>query len=93
MIRSDAERENMMKEYDTFLLKDEELPEGKECLLTIRDLAPGKHKYRTSLVKAIVSSSAELLQEGDVLWVRTELGHLVNKKPWVIKITERIEAT
>ena len=81
-----------MKEYDTFVLKDEMLPDGKECQLTIRDLTAGKHKYSPSLVKALVSSSPTLLPEGDDLWIRTELGHVINKEPWKIKIIERLEA-
>ena len=79
----------MKKEYDTFILNDEKLPDGKECRLAIRDLASGKHKYSTLFVKALVSSSPEQLPEGDNLWVRTELGHLYNKKPWKIKIIEQ----
>ncbi|MDP2647454.1 MAG: phenylphosphate carboxylase subunit gamma [Desulfobacterales bacterium] len=81
-----------MKEYDTFVLKDEMLPDGKECRLTIRDLTSGKHKYSPTLVKALVSSSSELLPEGDNLWIRTELGHVINKEPWKIKIIESLDS-
>ena len=79
----------MMKEYDTFVLRDGVLPEGKECRLAIRDLTPGKNKYAVSYVKALVSSSVEQLPEGETLWVRTDLGRL-DKKPWKIKIIEKL---
>ncbi len=78
-----------MKEYDTFVLRDEVLPDGQECQVIIRDLAPGKHKYSSFKVKAVVSSSAERLPDGDTLWVRNEVGTL-SKDPWKIKIIERL---
>lgn len=76
-----------MKEYDTFVLRNEVLPDGEECRIIIRDLTPGKHKYASLTVKALVASSAELLPEGDTLWVRNEVGAL-SKDPWKIKILE-----
>lgn len=78
----------MQKEYDTFIMKNEELPDGRECYLAIRDLTAGKRKYQTLFVKALVSSSAEQLPDGDTMWVRTELGRL-HKEPWKIKIIEQ----
>ncbi len=80
----------MQKEYDTFVLRNEVLPDGQECQIGIRDLAPGKHKYSQRWVKARVASSAEQLPDGDTLWVRTELGRL-QKQPWKIKIIEELE--
>lgn len=79
----------MKKEYDTFVLRGDKLPEGQECQITIRDLSPGKYKYTAFPVKALVASSAEQLPDGDTLWVRTELGKL-QKEPWKIKIIERL---
>ncbi len=81
----------MKKEYDTFVLRNEELPDGQECQIAIRDLTPGKRKYESFSVKAFISSSAEQLPEGDRLWIRTDLGRL-EKAPWKIKIIERLEA-
>ena len=79
----------MTKEYDTFVYSLDELPEGKECRIAIRDLAPGKYKYGTRYVKALVSSSAEKLPDGDTLWVRSELGRLY-QQPWKIKVIEQL---
>jgi hypothetical protein len=78
------------KEYDTFLLGTDKLPDGRECQIVVRDLTPGKYKYQSFHVKAIVSSSAEQLPEGDTLWVRTELGRL-DQHPWKIRIIEPLE--
>ncbi len=78
-----------MKEYDTFVLRGEVLPDGEECQIIIRDLAPGKHKYSSFKVKALVASSAAKLPKGDTLWVRNEVGAL-SKEPWRIKIIERL---
>ncbi len=80
----------MSKEYDTFLLNNDELPDGRECRIIIRDLTAGKRKYNSFPVKALVSNSAEQLPDGNTLWVRTELGHLYSKEPWKIKIIERL---
>ena len=77
----------MKKEYDTFVLRGDKLPDGQECRITIRDLSPGKHKYTAFPVKALVASSPERLPEGDTLWVRNEVGAL-SKDPWKIKILE-----
>ena len=80
----------MKKEYDTFVYSLDELPEGKECQIAIRDLAPGQRKYGSVYVKALVSSSAEKLPDGDTLWVRSELGHPYPGS-WKIKIIEQLE--
>ncbi len=80
----------MKKEYDTFVCGNDQLPHGKECQILIRDLTPGKYKYQSFHVKAIVSSSTEQLEGGDTLWVRTELGRL-DQQPWKIKIIEEVE--
>jgi len=76
-----------MKEYDTFVLRNEVLPDGGECRIIIRDLTPGRDKYKSLTVKALVASSAELMPDGDTLWVRNEVGAL-SKDPWKIKILE-----
>ena len=80
----------MKKEFDTFVYNLEELPEGEECRIAIRDLSPGQRKYKTLYVKAVVSSSPEKLPAGDTLWIRTELGRQY-QQPWKIKIIEQLE--
>lgn len=77
----------MKKEWVTFQdLKD--LVEGKEMVLTIRDLTPGPHKYDARIVRAKVSSSADRLPGHDILWVRSLVGRLETTQPWAIEIVE-----
>ncbi len=80
----------MKKEYVTFVASPKGLPEGEEIRLTIRDLTPGRQKYDARNVKAIVSSSAEQLPEGDILWLRSPVG-VLSPQPWAIKITAELE--
>lgn len=75
----------MKKEYMTWLMSGEDLPEGREIEISIRDLTPGQHKYAGRNVKAIVSSSTKKLPDGDVLWIRSGTGRL-RTQPWAIKI-------
>jgi len=76
----------MKKEYVTWLMSGEELPEGREIGISIRDLTPGQHKYSGRNVKAIVSRSPKKLPDGDVLWIRSGTG-ILRSQPWAIKIT------
>ena len=80
----------MNKEYDTFVNSLDELPEGQECRIVIRDLAPGRRKYNSIYVEALVSSSAEKLPEGDTLWIRSLLGQ-IHPQPWRIRIIEQLD--
>lgn len=75
----------MKKEYDTFVKSFDELPQGREVGLRVRDLTPGLRKYDSCWVKALVSSSSKELPESDVLWLRSPIGFLY-PTPWAIKI-------
>jgi len=80
----------MAKEYMVFVEDmKKELLEGREILLTIKDLTPGKRKYENRIVKALVSSSPDKLPGGDILRVRSWTGVLY-PQPWAIKIIEEI---
>jgi hypothetical protein len=79
----------MNKEYDMFVEKLSDLREKEEVELTIRDLTPGRHKYESRYVRAILSSSIDQLPGGDVLWIRFTMGFL-HPKPWAIKITAEL---
>ena len=48
-----------MFNYDIFVNNLEDLPEGQEMELEVRDLTPGIHKYEYRWVKAQVSSNAD----------------------------------
>ncbi len=79
----------MNKEYDTFVDKLSDLIEKEEVELSIRDLTPGKHKYESRHVRAILSSSIDQIPGGDILWIRFTMG-LLHPKPWEIKITAEL---
>lgn len=76
------------KEFLTFV-NIEELVEGKEITLAIRDLTPGRQKYDCRYVKALVSPFKGKFPEGDILWVRSWSGFLY-ADPWAIKITAEV---
>lgn len=80
----------MKKEYQAFIEDLTELAEGKELLLNIKDLTPGKQKYNSRLVKARLFSSPERLPEGDTLWLRGANGLLLHPNPWVMKISQEM---
>ena len=75
----------MAKEYDTFVEAIDELKDGKEMVLTIRDL----ETYEQRKVRAVVSSSKEKLPDGETLRIRFSRG-VAHKEPWVIKIAEEL---
>ncbi|MFQ5826199.1 MAG: phenylphosphate carboxylase subunit gamma [Dehalococcoidia bacterium] len=79
----------MKKEYVTFVTDIDDLVQGQEVQLTIRDLSPGPRKYDARVVRAVVSSSAAQLPQGDVLRVRSWTGALY-PQPWAIQITEEL---
>ncbi|UCG07425.1 MAG: phenylphosphate carboxylase subunit gamma [Desulfobacterales bacterium] len=60
----------MNKEYDTFVLTDiSKIDDGEEKELILRDLTPGKNKYKQILVSAIVSKDVD--KYSDILWIRS----------------------
>ncbi len=77
----------MGKEWLIFVPGIEDLIEGKETIVTIRDLSPGRKKYNAKVVKAILSRNPEEFPEADILWVRSWIGTLY-QRPWAIKIIE-----
>lgn len=79
----------MAKEYQTFVADLDSIPEEREVEMVIKDLTPGPRKYDSSRVKAIVSKSANKFPDGDLLWVRSEVGALY-PEPWKIKIIETL---
>ena len=79
----------MGKEWIIFVSQMEDIADGQENVLTIRDLSPGPKKYNAKVVKALVSSHPETLPDGDVLWIRSWIGHK-HPKPWAIRILEEV---
>jgi hypothetical protein len=79
----------MAKSYDTYINDLHELSDGKEYKILIRDLTPGRTKYISRYVKALVSTSSENLAGADVLWIRFPVG-IQHPEPWAIKILEEL---
>lgn len=77
----------MKREYVTFVRRLRDLSEGKETLF-VKDLAPGPRKYDTKLVRAELSRQPNK-HDGDILWIRSETGHL-HSEPWSINILEEL---
>lgn len=75
----------MTTEYDVFVDDVSTLVEGKEIVLPVRDLVT----LKTTAVRAILSSSAEALPNGNNLWLRYSRGRL-REKPWKIKVIEEL---
>lgn len=83
----------MAKEYAVFVENiEKDLPENKEVVITISDLAPGPRKYENRVVKAIISKSPDKLPGRDTLWVRSWTGVLY-PDPRTIKIVEELGRT
>ncbi|MBI4287944.1 MAG: phenylphosphate carboxylase subunit gamma [Chloroflexi bacterium] len=75
-------------EYDTFVKSLDELPQGKDVDLYLRDLSPGRYKYIVRHVRGVVSGRAT--PGGDTLWLRFHTGYR-HPQPWSIKITEELD--
>jgi len=79
----------MSQEYSTFVKDPQGLPEGQEIKLAIKDLTPGPRKYDCRIVKAIVDSSPDKIEGGDMLWLKSLVG-ITFPQPWAIKIVEEL---
>jgi phenylphosphate carboxylase gamma subunit len=78
-----------MAQYDTFILTDfADLPEDVELTDVIRDLSPGKKKYRSTYARFKVSKKAD--KYPDKLQVRLGRGQLVST-PCSIQIIEFLD--
>jgi len=77
-----------MTEWDMFLLKEfSELKEDEEMVTVIRELTPGRTKYRSTYARIVVSKDHNKYPER--LWVRLGRGQLV-ESPCSMKIIEQI---
>ena len=76
---------NERKTWETFLRRPDDLKEGVEIPLVLRDLNPGRQKYGMRHVLAIVSRKPEDLRQMDKLQVRTVVGVLLPEQ-WGVKI-------
>jgi hypothetical protein len=66
----------MTKSYEAFLADPENVPQGVEIRLFVKDLTSGPRKYDSRFVKARVSSSPDRLPGSDTLRIRSLDGKL-----------------
>ncbi len=76
-----------MHEWVIFVTRIDDLNEGEESILTIRDLSPGPKKYNAKVVRAVLSRQPETLPGADTLWIRSWTGRLYPQS-WAIKILD-----
>jgi phenylphosphate carboxylase gamma subunit len=77
-----------MKEYDAFFLTElNEVRQDTALELTLRDLTPGRAKYRCQRVKARVSGDPNKYR--DRLWPRLGRGQWVGE-PWSVEVMEEV---
>lgn len=76
-------------EYLTFVRNLDELLEGEEVELVVKDLSPGQRKYEARHVKAVVSRSPQSMPGADTLRIRFSTG-LLHPQPWVIRIVAEL---
>lgn len=72
--------------YEVFARNLEELNPGREIEKQIRDTAT----YQTRVVRAIFTQERPKKPEEQV-WVRALVGHLLDEKPWKIKIVKVLQ--
>ncbi len=78
-----------MAVYDTFIAKEaKDVQEGEEMVSVIRDLAPGKTKYRSVYARIRVSKDPKKYPE--TVWLRMGRGQLV-PDPYSMEILELID--
>jgi len=80
----------MTQEYETFVRDSARVLSGREVVLSLRSLAPGRKKYRGSNVRAVVSRPP---RPGEpVLWLRSVVGTR-DPKPCSVRIVEELPET
>lgn len=80
----------MEQAYETFLRDNARALSGAEIVLTLRDLKPGRKKYRAVNVRCVVSQPA---RPGEpLLWIRSVVGTRV-AQPCSVRIVEELPET
>lgn len=75
--------------WETFVRRPDELQEGVEIPMMIRDLTPGPRKYGVRHVVAQISRSPGALSDSEPLWVRSTVGVRLDQ-PWAIKVLREL---
>jgi hypothetical protein len=77
----------MAKEYETFVRDSAQILSGREVALALRDLTPGKKKYRGINVRAVVSRPPK--KGAPTLWIRSVVG-VKESQPASVHIVEEL---
>lgn len=77
----------MAKEYETFVRDAARLLNRRQVVMCLRDLTPGRKKYKGINVRAMVSQPPRPGE--DILWVRSVCG-VKNPEPFSVKIIEQL---
>lgn len=77
----------MAKEYETFLRDRARTLNGRELVLSLRDLTPGRKKYKGLNVRAVVSQPPRPGE--DRLWIRSVVG-IKELEPCSVRIIEEL---
>ncbi len=77
----------MAKEYETFIRDSARLLNGRQVVMSLRDLTPGRKKYKGLNVRAVVSQPPRPGE--DILWVRSVVG-VKNPEPYSVRIVEHL---
>ncbi len=80
----------MPNEYEAFVRDVEKTLSGRPVVLTLRDLTPGKKKYRAVHVRAVMSKPPKAGEP--TLWLRSVVGV---KYPWPcsVRVLEELPET
>ncbi len=77
----------MAKEFESFVRDATRLRNGREVVLALRDLTPGRKKYRGLNVRAVVSQPP---RRGEaLLWIRSVVG-VKDPDPYSIRIVAEL---
>lgn len=80
----------MANEYETFARDSARILSGREVVLTLRDLTPGRKKYRGVNVRAVVSRPP---RAGEAkLWIRSVVG-VREPQPASVRIVKELPET
>ncbi len=77
----------MAQEYESFVRDRAHVLSGREVVLTLRDLSPGRKKYKGINVRAVVSQPAKANEP--LLWIRSVVG-VKDPQPCSVRIVEEL---
>lgn len=79
----------MTEAYETFIRDDADLAEGRETVLVLRNLRPGRRKYLGRNVVGVVTRTPDPSGESYPLRVRSMVGNLIPGE-WYVRIVEAL---